>query len=167
MILNIFAKKLAFFTQNKAKFCKILIITLVFEKNANFFAENCRKWQKIVIITSTPGHPAWSPKCFFLPMRKIINGWPPSMLNIYAPHSIVSPTLSIWKVPFAEMKKNLNTQVFILPASFFAGNDVGHHFSKKVMNNFSVKSCRNLQVLASAAKSSPPIEKLFFSCCFC
>jgi hypothetical protein len=24
-----------------------------------------------------------------------------------------------------------------------------------------------LQVLASAAKSSPPIEKLFFSCCFC
>jgi hypothetical protein len=48
--------KLAFFTQNKAKLCKILIITLVFEKNANFFAENCRKSQKIVIITSTP---AW------------------------------------------------------------------------------------------------------------
>jgi hypothetical protein len=42
------AKKLAFLAQNKAKFCKILIITLVFEKNANFFrrklskiAENC------------------------------------------------------------------------------------------------------------------------------
>jgi hypothetical protein len=34
------AKKLAFFTKNKAKLCKILIITLVFEKNANFFAEN-------------------------------------------------------------------------------------------------------------------------------
>jgi hypothetical protein len=50
-----FSKKLAFFTQNKAKLCKILIITLVFEKNANFFAENCRKSQKIVIITSTPG----------------------------------------------------------------------------------------------------------------
>jgi hypothetical protein len=33
-------KKWAFLTQNKAKLCKILIITLVFEKNANFFAEN-------------------------------------------------------------------------------------------------------------------------------
>jgi hypothetical protein len=59
-LLNIFAekiqqKKLAFLTQNKAKLCKILIITLVFEKNANFFAVNCRKSQKIVIITSTPG----------------------------------------------------------------------------------------------------------------
>jgi hypothetical protein len=45
MILKIFlpnfsAKKNAFLTQNKAKSCKILIITLVFEKNANFF---CRK----------------------------------------------------------------------------------------------------------------------------
>jgi hypothetical protein len=46
---------LAFFTQNKGKLCKILIVTLVFEKNANFFAKNCRKLQKIVIITSTPG----------------------------------------------------------------------------------------------------------------
>jgi hypothetical protein len=60
MILNIFspknlAKKLAFLTQNKAKLCKILIITLVWGKNAIFFAENCRKSQKIVIITSTPG----------------------------------------------------------------------------------------------------------------
>jgi hypothetical protein len=41
MILKIFspkkiAKKLAVLTQNKAKLCKILIITLVFEKNANF-----------------------------------------------------------------------------------------------------------------------------------
>jgi hypothetical protein len=42
---------MAFLTQNKAKLCKILIITLVFEKNAIFFAE---KSQKIVIITSTP-----------------------------------------------------------------------------------------------------------------
>jgi hypothetical protein len=53
MILKIFspknsAKKLAFLTRNKAKLCKILIITLVFEENANFFrrklakiAENC------------------------------------------------------------------------------------------------------------------------------
>jgi hypothetical protein len=46
MIFKIFlpkisAKKFAFLTQNKAKLCKILIITLVFEKNANFFAENC------------------------------------------------------------------------------------------------------------------------------
>jgi hypothetical protein len=39
---------MAFLTQNKAKICKILIITLVFEKNANFIrrklakiAENC------------------------------------------------------------------------------------------------------------------------------
>jgi hypothetical protein len=45
---NFFAKKLAFLTQNKAKFWKKLIITLVFKKNANFFrrklakiAENC------------------------------------------------------------------------------------------------------------------------------
>jgi hypothetical protein len=46
---------MAFLTQNKAKLCKILIITLAFEKNANFFAENWEKSQKIVIITSTPG----------------------------------------------------------------------------------------------------------------
>jgi hypothetical protein len=50
-----FANKLAFLTQNKAKLCKNLIITLVFEKNANFFAENCQKSQKIAIITLTPG----------------------------------------------------------------------------------------------------------------
>jgi hypothetical protein len=60
MIFKIFspkksAKKLAFLTQNKAKLCKILVITLVFEKNAHFFGENCKKSQKIVIITSTPG----------------------------------------------------------------------------------------------------------------
>jgi hypothetical protein len=60
MIFKIFspknsAKNLKFLTQNKAKFCKILITTLVFEKNANFFAEKCQKSQKIVIITSTPG----------------------------------------------------------------------------------------------------------------
>jgi Ni,Fe-hydrogenase III small subunit len=59
-ILKIFspkisANKLAFLTQNKAKLCKILILTLVFEKNANFFAENWRKSPKIVIITATPG----------------------------------------------------------------------------------------------------------------
>jgi hypothetical protein len=48
---KISAKKLAFLTQNKAKLCKSLIITLVFEKNANFFAEKCQKSQKIVIIT--------------------------------------------------------------------------------------------------------------------
>jgi hypothetical protein len=60
MIFKIFspkisAKKLAFLTQNKAKLCKKLIITLVFEKNVNFFAENWQKLAKIVIITSTPG----------------------------------------------------------------------------------------------------------------
>jgi hypothetical protein len=60
MILKIFlpknlAKKMAFFTQNKPKLCKTLIIALVFEKNVNFFAENWQKSQKIVIIPSTPG----------------------------------------------------------------------------------------------------------------
>jgi hypothetical protein len=48
------AKKLALLTDNKAKLCKILIITLGFYKNANFFAKNGRKVPKIVIITSTP-----------------------------------------------------------------------------------------------------------------
>jgi hypothetical protein len=47
MILKIFlpkkiAKKLAFLTQNKAKLCKSLIITLVFEKNAKI-GKNRRK----------------------------------------------------------------------------------------------------------------------------
>jgi hypothetical protein len=42
----------AFLTQNKAKFCKNSIKTLVFEKSGNFFAINCGKSQKIVIITS-------------------------------------------------------------------------------------------------------------------
>jgi hypothetical protein len=51
-----FAKNLAFLTQNKAKFGKKLIITLVFKKNANFFAEKWEKLQKIVIIKSTPGN---------------------------------------------------------------------------------------------------------------
>jgi hypothetical protein len=46
---------MAFLPQNKAKLCKILIITFVFEKNAKFFAENWQNSQKIVIITSTPG----------------------------------------------------------------------------------------------------------------
>jgi hypothetical protein len=57
MIILIFSpKNLAFLTENKAKLCKILIITLVFwEKRQFFFAENCQKLQKIVIITSTPG----------------------------------------------------------------------------------------------------------------
>jgi hypothetical protein len=48
---------MAFLTQNKAKFGKNLIITLVLKKNANFFAVNWEKSQKIVIITSTSGHP--------------------------------------------------------------------------------------------------------------
>jgi hypothetical protein len=69
MIFKIFspkksAKKLAFLTQNKAKLCKNLIITLVFEKNAKFFDENWQKSQKIVIITSTPGHPDCQPFFF-------------------------------------------------------------------------------------------------------
>jgi hypothetical protein len=51
MIFKIFlpknsAKKFAFMTQNNAKLCKILMITLVFEKSANFLqkiVENRRK----------------------------------------------------------------------------------------------------------------------------
>jgi hypothetical protein len=48
---------LAFFAQVTAMyvvFAKIVIITLVFEKNAIFFTENRQKSQKIVIITLTP-----------------------------------------------------------------------------------------------------------------
>jgi hypothetical protein len=51
-----FSEKIAFLSQNKAKLCKILIITLVFEKSAIFIAENCQTSPKIMIITSTPGH---------------------------------------------------------------------------------------------------------------
>jgi hypothetical protein len=40
-------RKMAFLTQNKARLCKNLIITLIFKKNANFFAKNWRKSQKI------------------------------------------------------------------------------------------------------------------------
>jgi hypothetical protein len=40
-------KKLASVTRNKAKVCKILIITLVFEKNANFFAEIGKNRRKL------------------------------------------------------------------------------------------------------------------------
>jgi hypothetical protein len=35
-LLKKFAKKLAFFAQNKAKYCKNLIITLIFEKTPIF-----------------------------------------------------------------------------------------------------------------------------------
>jgi hypothetical protein len=75
-------KKLAFLTQNKAKLCKILIITLIFEKNANFFAENCQKSQKIVIISSTIGwckptksyHPlTWARLTRFITLKLILN----------------------------------------------------------------------------------------------
>jgi hypothetical protein len=52
---DIFAKKLVCLTQNKAKLCQKLIITLVFQENAIFFAENWQKMKEIVIITSTPG----------------------------------------------------------------------------------------------------------------
>jgi hypothetical protein len=47
------AKNLAFFTQNKAKLCKKLIIALVFKKYVIFFDENCPNPPKIVI--KTPG----------------------------------------------------------------------------------------------------------------
>jgi hypothetical protein len=49
--LNIFAekfsKKMAFFTQNKAKLRKSLIITLVFEKNANFLPKIGKNRRKL------------------------------------------------------------------------------------------------------------------------
>jgi hypothetical protein len=77
MILKIFspkkiAKKWAFLTENTAKLCEILIITLVFEKNANFFAENWQKSQKIVIITSTPDEEQTvsANKCFYFSCRR-------------------------------------------------------------------------------------------------
>jgi hypothetical protein len=46
------AKKLAFLTQNRAKLCRSLIITLVFENSANLFrqktiAENNGPWSPI------------------------------------------------------------------------------------------------------------------------
>jgi hypothetical protein len=47
-------KKLTFFAETIASFCKKLIMTLDFEINANFFAENWQKSPKIVTITLTP-----------------------------------------------------------------------------------------------------------------
>jgi hypothetical protein len=83
MIFKYFRRKIqqknwAFLTQNKAKLCKILIITLVFDKNANFFAENCQKSQKIAIITSTlvdqplPSATCWS--CSSNPFTNHLDG---------------------------------------------------------------------------------------------
>jgi predicted dinucleotide-binding enzyme len=76
MILKIFspkisAKKLAFLTRNKAKLCKILIITLIFDKNANFVAENSQKSQKIVIITSVPDELVKKVFFFLVEIRKV------------------------------------------------------------------------------------------------
>jgi vacuolar-type H+-ATPase subunit F/Vma7 len=59
MIFKIFSpkklQKMAFLTQNKAKICKILIITLVLANQLQNFGKHWQKSQKIVIITSTPG----------------------------------------------------------------------------------------------------------------
>jgi hypothetical protein len=41
------SEKLAFFTQNKATLCKILIITLVFEKNAIFLPKIVKNRRKL------------------------------------------------------------------------------------------------------------------------
>jgi hypothetical protein len=41
------AKKLAFLTENKAKFCKILIVTLIFEKHAIFSPKNGKNCKKL------------------------------------------------------------------------------------------------------------------------
>jgi hypothetical protein len=50
------AKNLALFTQNTAKLCKKLIITLFFLKKekGHFFAENRQKSLKLVSMTLTP-----------------------------------------------------------------------------------------------------------------
>jgi hypothetical protein len=72
-------------TQNKAKLCKNLIITLVFEKNANFFSEKWQKSQKIVIITSTPGN-LCSTKKQQKSFKKVLNNDEPRfeiLLNIH------------------------------------------------------------------------------------
>jgi hypothetical protein len=51
IFLNIFAEKLgekiSSLTQNKAKLCKILIITLVFEKNASFSPKIVKNRRKL------------------------------------------------------------------------------------------------------------------------
>jgi hypothetical protein len=52
MIFKIFspknsAKKIGVLAQNKAKICKILIITLVFEKNANFWPKIGKNRRKL------------------------------------------------------------------------------------------------------------------------
>jgi hypothetical protein len=40
-------KKIGVFTQNKAKFCKFFIVTLVFEKNANFLPKIVKNRRKL------------------------------------------------------------------------------------------------------------------------
>jgi hypothetical protein len=67
MIFKIFlpktiAKKVAFFTQNKAKLCKILIITLIFEKRP--FC--CQKLAKIAenYDHNIDPRPLTKPKCY-------------------------------------------------------------------------------------------------------
>jgi hypothetical protein len=56
------AKILAFFTQNKAKFWKKLIITLVFKKNANFFRQKLGKIAKNCDHNIDPRSPwFWAP----------------------------------------------------------------------------------------------------------
>jgi hypothetical protein len=90
---NIFAKKLAFLTQNKAKLCKNLIIAVVFENNANIFAEKCRKSPKIVIITSAPGHTDSGEGVGRLQVSAHVCHWPsavpigpPCLCHLPAPH---------------------------------------------------------------------------------
>jgi hypothetical protein len=38
---------MSFLTQNKARLCKILIVTLVFEKKANFSPKNVKNHRKL------------------------------------------------------------------------------------------------------------------------
>jgi hypothetical protein len=88
---KIFAKKLVFFTQNKAKLCKNFIITMVFERNANYFAENCQKSQKIVIITSTPD--------------EFVNKSPKTQPNPFLSKSIRRGTTLNFRIPNFRMTK--------------------------------------------------------------
>jgi hypothetical protein len=65
-----FAKKLAFFAQTTASFCKNCDHNIVFWEKRQFFAENWQKSQKIVIITSTPGCRNVQPKSVHMWVKK-------------------------------------------------------------------------------------------------
>jgi hypothetical protein len=101
---NIFAEKkcekLAFLTQNKAKLCKFLIITLVFEKNA-FFS------QKIVIITSTPDWANLQQLSYFYPWAILRNLG--TYINDQSSDDATTATRELFLKPDSEVYLPLNT----------------------------------------------------------